>query len=98
MTRLVAASTAAMYWFASAALTSLLPSAKPSTLWAVGTVGSMSGGVWNGSQPGAATTGAATGAAGPMARARTTDIAGTRNRRGTARSFVAVDGQLPGRR
>src|SRR6478672_4627457 len=78
MTRSLAASTAAMYWFAWAALTSWLPSAKPSTDWAVGTDGSISGGVWNGSQPGAA----ATGAAGPIARARTTDSAGTRNRRG----------------
>src|SRR3954465_15455969 len=94
MTRSLAASTAARYWLTWAALSSWLPSANPRPDRAAGAAGSISGGVWNGSQPGAATT----GAAGPMASARRTERTGARNRRGTALSFVAAEGQLLGRR
>ena len=86
-TRSLAASIAAMKVFDSAAVTSWLPSSKPSTSVGVGMAGSRSGTVRNGSQGDAAI---ATAGAGPAGTSRLTTARTARTRRVAIRLDTAL--------
>src|SRR6185503_2118893 len=84
VTRGLAASMAARYAFDWSTVTSWSPNPKPRNDWAVGIDGSMTGVVWNGSQPGWAMA----AWAGKVAIARIAASTGTRRRLRTVDSPV----------